>query len=218
MAKIFIGINTTGWLSVHMARWLLAQTSLDIGPGKPIEGITFHLENAQPQDAAANKVMDAFLKTDCTHIMKLDDDIMCDMQLIPRLLSYDKDVVGSAVTVCQEGGVLYCGAWIEENGSWKAPDIRPPNNVLVGPIDFVGGGCVLIKREVIEALKKEYGKVYHTEYNEDGQVKTYCDNMLFSRVKKLGFKSYLDGTQILGQVCEINLIQALNPGTWPRES
>lgn len=198
-----------------MAKWLLAQMTLPIGPGLPVEGIMIHLESGKPEDAAANKVMEAFLKTDCTHIMKMDNDIMADIDLIRRLLAHDKDVVGVPVTVVQERGIVTCGCWIDENQITTVPDITPPNNKLIGPIDFVGGGCVLIKRKVIETLRKD-GPIYVTTYGNDGQVSMYCDNYLMKNVKKAKFEAWLDATEVLGQVVELNLMQAINPDSWPR--
>lgn len=147
----------------------------------------------------------------------MDNDIMADLQLIPRLLSYEKYIVAAPVTLVQSQGITFAGCNIkDEDQSWTVPDIRPPNNKLVGPLDFVGGGCIMVKREVIEKLRKD-GPIYVTKYGDEGQVTMYCDNYFLRKAKEAGFTAYLDGTQVLGQVCEINLMQAITPGEWPRE-
>lgn len=217
MAKIFIGIHCTGWVTAHMTKWLLSQlVAQDIGPGKKIENLMIHIESGKPEDAAANQVMEAFLKTDCTHIMKMDNDIMADLHLINRLLDYDKDIVAAPITLVQDLGITFAGCNInDKDGTWQVPDIRPPNNTLVGPLDFVGGGCMLIKRNVIETLRKQ-GPIYVTKYGDQGQVTMYCDNYFLREAKKAGFEAYLDGTEVLGQVAEINLMQCITPGEWPR--
>lgn len=216
MAKVFIGIHTTGWISSHVTKWLLAQMTKAQGPGDPLsmEGIQIQIYEGKPEDAAANVIMEKFLESDCTHILKMDDDIMADLELIPRLLKHDKDIVGVPVTISQSAGITFCGCWIAEDGTWKSPDISPPNNKLIGPIDFVGGGCFLAKRKVIEELRKQ-GPIYVTEY-QDGKIKMYCDNRLFQNIKKAGFQAWLDATQILGQITEVNLMQCINPGVYPR--
>jgi hypothetical protein len=115
---------------------------------------------------ARNALVNAFLKTDCTHIFFIDSDIGFNPQSVLRMIEVDKEVIGG----------IYPKKEINWDGVKKAMDQGIPNTSLkyytgsfvVNLVDYAGEvtvpvnepceiynagtGFLLIKREVFEKL------------------------------------------------------------------
>ena len=213
MAKVMIGIKTRGRIIAHLFTWLGGTMQKAKGPGaKPneIETITVYNSIGKPEDVNQNNVFAEFLKTDCTHLLCLDDDIMCDKNLLERLLKYNVDIVASPVLIMGPNGIQYFASMHDEkNNSYQDVDIRPPNNRMQ-ECDAVGFGAILLKRKVVEQIPNPK---YRTVLTEQGFMKTPPDNDFCYRAKELGFKVWVDGTCPIGQVSEVNLMYAIQG--WP---
>lgn len=208
-AKVFIGIKTRGRIIAHLFTWLGNTMRYVVGPDAKsgeISSIIVYNSIGKPEDANQNNVFQEFLKTDCTHLLCLDDDIMCDMHLLERLVKYDLDIVASPVLIMGEKGVTYFASnFNPEDETYSTVDIFPPNNKLQ-ECDVVGFGAILIKREVIEQIPDPK---YETIWTEKGFMKVPPDNNFCFKAKKLGYKVHVDGTMMIGQMCETNLMYSL---------
>lgn len=120
-----------------------------------------------PHDSARNYCVSQFLDTDDTHLLFIDDDVVPPVDALEKLLKANVPVISG----------LYPSEWFDnEDGK-----IRTRNNVFseirddgelieakgsgVGRIMSCGGGCLLIRREVIEHLPAPW---FEFHYNERG--------------------------------------------------
>lgn len=120
-----------------------------------------------PHDSARNYCVEQFLQTDNTHLLFLDDDVVPPVYALGRLLEADKPVIsglypiqwanpatgsmGTRQSVFSD--VLSNGELVEAKGEG------------VQLIQSCGGGCLLIRRDVLETIKAPWFKFH---YNERG--------------------------------------------------
>lgn len=208
-ANVFIGIKTRGRIIAHMFTWLGRTMQQAKGPDakeNEVAYVTVYNSIGKPEDVNQNSVFDRFLETNCTHLLCIDDDIMADEHLLERLVSYNLDIVASPVLIMGEKGVTYFASnFNKEDETYTTVDVFPPNNSLQ-ECDAVGFGCILIKRHVVE--KMPHPK-YETVLTEKGFMKIPPDNQFCFKAKELGFKVHVDGTMMLGQISEVNLLYVL---------
>ena len=106
-----------------------------------------------------NELVSEGLKTDATHFLFLDSDELFPMDMTPRLLAHDKDIIGAWTVIRQD---------IKPNvykmvGQYKH---EPYEGKGLEKIDRLGFGSVLIKRSVFEKLKYpwfSFDEHHHTE-------------------------------------------------------
>ncbi len=143
---IFIGMPNKGSVSFdHLPNILEWSKKYSLGLGK---------STMYPIASARNELVDFFLKTKCTHILFLDSDTVMKKDGLPKLLSHNKDVV-SGIYALRVGehqiAVSACNA-TGENPPYKT--ITVPETLT--RVDAVGAGCLLIKRNVFNRIKRPF--------------------------------------------------------------
>ena len=180
--KIYIAVPNTGSIDPELVMNLIYWSN------SKMYKVQVHLPTGLvPLDNARNTIVKDFLETDCTHILWIDSDIIPPIQTLDRLIQADKDAIGAAcfsmkndhgeyfpypVTLRyneEEKYQVYYGSGIEE-------------------VDAVGGACVLVKRELYEALERPYE--YH--YHRDGTLALTCDFDIWQKAQAKGFKLFVD--------------------------
>jgi hypothetical protein len=148
----------------------------------------------QPVDNARNKIVEEFLKSDCSHLFFIDSDTIPPLNALRRLLAHDKPII-SAITPIVE---------IDEKGDpwrkWNAVDEKDQHmkpNTGTRMAKGVGASCVMIKREVFEQLEKPW---YRFVYKDDtGKDKMVSEDIYFTiNCLSKGIKTYAD-TSIICQ-------------------
>lgn len=117
-----------------------------------------------------------FLETDCTHFFNVDADIFFmyeDVNPIDLLIEQEKDIV-SGIYVYKRKPCLPTHRPLDLQEMYEKDGKFPDNYKFVIPnelheIMFSAGGCMLIKREVIEKLVNKYQvpnlpMIYKREY------------------------------------------------------
>ncbi len=164
--RILIGIPTMG--SVHP---LLALRCINWDKHHPVE--FYFSYKVSPVDRARNKIVEAFMQGDYTHLLFIDSDTIPPIDTIDRLLSHDVPVVSGLTPIfnledmeqydnCSQGG--------EPVG----------RRTGLQPIDRCGASCLLIRREVFEELKPPYFKFVMNEANTEqvmGEDLYFCDSL-----------------------------------------
>jgi hypothetical protein len=151
--RILIGIPTMG--SVHP---LLALRCIAWAKQFPVE--FYFSYKVAPVDRARNKIVEAFMRGDFTHLLFIDSDTIPEENAIDRLLSHDVPAVSGLTPI------------------FNLEDNEQHDNCLQGsepvgrrtglqPIDRCGASCLLIKREVFEDLKPPYFKLVMNEANTE---------------------------------------------------
>jgi len=139
-----------------------------------------------PHESARNYCVDQFLATDDTHLLFLDDDVIPPVDALEMLLEANVDVISG----------LYPSEWFDNDDG----KIRKRNNVFseiredgelieakgrgVGEIMSCGGGCLLIKRHVVEDRVPAPWFKFH--YNEKGLMDVGEDVDFGKKLKATG--------------------------------
>lgn len=146
-----------------------------------------------PHDNARNFCVQEFLKTDHTHLFFIDSDVVPPHNALETLLEADKYVIAGMYPSMrydpmERRTMLIYNVFrhVEKDG------VLSFQNVLgegIEEIDSSGAGCLLIKREVLIAMRKDW---FRFQYNDEGIVK-YGEDISFCRkARKLGFPVYGD--------------------------
>jgi hypothetical protein len=163
-----------------------------------------------------------FMESNCSHMLFIDSDISFNFKMVERMINYDKQICLVPYPIkgldfdkiksrIKEGSTLDPRVL----GNQYTMSVPDPSNVKVdnGFIEVERGpaGCMLIKREVIEALIKEYpeftinqhtlidGKLvkrkhmynfFDTYWNKDDKTYTGEDFYFCKLCKHAGIKMY----------------------------
>ena len=144
---------------------------------------------------ARNQLVNDFLKSDCTHLFFLDSDMLILPDVIDRLLAYDKDVVSALAFTRARGLPAFR---IIENGKYVVP-LNYPRKSLFETNGASGLGCILIKRKVIEDIKKSVGEkpmfqfVYNSPTDVVGEDVYFCELL-----RNAGYKIWISSELIVG--------------------
>jgi len=109
----------------------------------------------------------SFLQSDCTHLLFIDSDISFSYKAIERLLAYDKDItlIPYPIKSMDSDKIkakIKAGSELDAKllGNQYTMSITDPTNIKMenGFIEVERGpaGCMLIKREALDKLIKEY--------------------------------------------------------------
>jgi len=166
------------------------------------EIISVEVVGASPEHAKSISYK-KFLETDCTHFFNVDADIFFFYNVISPidiLVERDKDIVGGIYVYKKEPvqpthRPLDLQEIYERTGEFpKDYKFNIPDEIH--EVKWLSGGCMLIKREVIEKLIEKYQvpnlpMIYKKEYlSEDF---SFC-----FRASELGYKIYADPTISIG--------------------
>jgi len=171
---------------------------------KSIHGVLDFLTGDSAVGRARNALTARFLKTDCTHLLFLDSDLVFSGDQISKLLSHNEPIVGG----------LYCkkatGLPVQFvlNACYEPIPMRPDG---LQEVRYLGTGFICIAREVFEKMIEVYGEEISykcdadpkvTEWDfwamgvyryPDGSKRWLSEDWLFSqRALDLGYKVYAD--------------------------
>lgn len=163
--------------------WLVKQ-------GTAIAATRNLLINGGKSDLEYQKLKDKF-----THYLFIDSDIEVKVEDIKRLLNYNLDII-SAVYKSRESEYCYVGGLFkrDKNGIIDALKMKTDSEGLM-EVDWVGAGCLLIKKKVLENLPFPWFRYPIIEKYKNGNK--HC-KLIFEDVgfcislKEYGFKIWLD--------------------------
>lgn len=115
-----------------------------------------------PIGRARNDLSAEFLKSDCTHILFIDSDIVFSYEQVYKILHSGKDVIGGFYTMKKEGRVQpICNTLNEVD--------MPDENGHV-EVKFMGTGFLCIARGVFEKMIAEKGEELAYVDDRDGKT------------------------------------------------
>lgn len=167
---IFIGIPHTGTIRTELAQWVGKQSS------------TIFYSYARPIDHNRNIIVDEFLKTDCTHLLMVDSDVVPPDNVVD-MVHNDVPVCCAHVSTSINGETIPVGMTKVEGGYAHNFEHSAP---ALHKVDATGTGCILIKREVFDKIDKPY---FAFKYDEDGFLSNGEDFDFTERVGDV----YFDG-------------------------
>jgi len=136
------------------------------------------------------------LTDDFTHYLFVDADVIPTVEAIKNLLFFDLDIV-SAAYKSREQGYSFVGGLFKYNEDGVFIDALKLKSDSTGlmEVDWVGGGCVLVKKEVFENTPYPWFHYPIAEIKKNGKLhrKLIFEDVGFCmNVKNSGFKLYMD--------------------------
>lgn len=114
-----------------------------------------------------------FLKSDCTHMLQIDCDLIFSWQHVARIASHDVDVVGGFYPKKQEGPL----EWVINTYPGPTRD----RDDFLKRVSYIGTGFMCVRRSVFERMLHAYPWItYGADYGARDQqqeiwpVGTYC--------------------------------------------
>jgi hypothetical protein len=132
-------------------------------------------------DHGRNVAVEQLFASDSSHILFLDSDMVFPATTLERLLRHELDIVGAT----------YCMRRPQHAATHRNLDrssALPFDGSELYEVESLGGGCILIRKEVFLALKAPYFEsVWISEKIPQGEDRTFC-----LRAREAGFKVWCD--------------------------
>lgn len=153
-----------------------------------------------------NDIVEQAIGRGCTHLLFMDTDQTYPPDMIERLVSHDKDIVGAKVHIRYPPfhPTLFKydsdvdDYYIVPDSEWRVPQLME--------VEATGTGCILIKTDVF--LNIEYPWFEFTK-NKDGKI--VGEDISFCRkVRSAGYKIYVDTSINCGHIGTLEV----NAGTY----
>lgn len=142
-----------------------------------------------PVDRARNEIVEAFLKSDCTHLFFIDADTIPPQDALKRLLAGNRDIVTAITPI-----VDYDEVAKEFYRKWNCVDqndnhVKPNTGII--QCKGAGSSCIMIRRNVFEKMKKPwYEFIYKDDTGKDVNVGE--DIAFVIKALSLGSNTYAD--------------------------
>lgn len=188
-----IAVPTMGSINTNLvARLLKWQHSI---PGKQLNfyfGIS-----VSPVDRARNQIVEAFLKTNSTHLLMIDSDTIPEEDAVERLLSHNQPIVSGLTPIMTldektKQWQTFDNAFVkaEKDASGEMKTYIPQRHTGLHKINRCGASCFLVKREVFEALSKPY---FLFDNNDDATLHKRSEDIYFcDKAKEADYEIYAD--------------------------
>lgn len=136
--------------------------------------------------SARNRLAQAAIDRNCTHLLFVDYDMYFTKDTIPSLIKADKDIIGATYNFRQE--TLKSTAVPEGMASSPHPDDLPKEPFKC---EAIGTGLMLIKTDVFKKMAKPH---FMFGFEQDGTVRFGEDTYFCQMAKAAGFEVWADPT------------------------
>ena len=155
--NVMVGVPTiTNRMTIQVQRFMdllrVASQATDVD-----FKVRFSVQNGKsPVEYARNTIVGDFLRSDCEHLLFLDDD-MLPQDSVARLFHSKADITAAQIYTFDHSnpeasvtvGLKLCALKANGNGFYS-PLIPAPGSSAVQDVDVVGTGCTLVARRVLE--------------------------------------------------------------------
>ena len=163
--------------------WAKSLRELSLPPNSQISYIT-----GMPFDHARNTACESALKFGFQYLFFLDDDILLPPNSIHMLMSHNLDITSGLYY--RRALPIHPVALVD--GNPPTPIEVAPNSLIKA--DFVGAGCLLIRRNVLEKMANPW---FEWMLDKPGDFRKLSEDFEFARKAKLaGFQPHVD-TRVL---------------------
>jgi hypothetical protein len=152
-SKLFVAVPCYGSIPVQFMQCML---KLQANP--PCDMSIVPLNGDSLVSRARNTLTAQFLKSDCTHLLFIDSDLVFGPEQIARMLAHDQDVVAGFYPKKQDGQLQWvCNAKLDCGEADPATGLQE--------VRYMGTGFMLAKRCVFERMIAEHGEAmaYHPD-------------------------------------------------------
>lgn len=151
-----------------------------------------------------NDLVKSCLRGDYTHLFFMDSDMSFPESTLSRLLYHDKDIIGGFYTTKVEPYNSTC--FVDSpNDGYNYRTYNPQDGEHLKEVAAIGTGCMLIKRQVLEAMKWPW---FYYKPNEVKQTFATEDVAFCEDARGKGFKVWCDFNIKCGHVGHM-LVQPL---------
>lgn len=199
MIKVYLAVLTTGNIRFETARWIIAR----------IQEVKYDIQVQQffstPVQSNRNQVVKYFLETDCDYLAMLDADIIpCKKWL--DLIKLQRDIISGLYFGWNNKSLCPFMFKFKEGGAFQDKggnpfDIAKGKGII--EVDRTGAGALIIKREVLEKIKRPF----EVRYDEDGIAPTGEDFCFFERVQEAGYKIFVDSDCLCNHMKVVDLAE-----------
>ena len=200
MAKVFVGLPIFNLINS------IVKDNQDSFFKNSMHNINIEQVIGASVEHARNILIEKFLKTDCEYFLNIDADIIflneSSSDPIDKLISLNKDIVGG-VYVYKKKPFFPVFRPLELQKIYEETNKFPDNFKFEIPskpfeVQWMGNGFKLVKREVIEKIKKQIKvpnlpMIYKDEYVSE-------DWAFDQRARELGYSIWADPTIKLGHM------------------
>jgi len=139
------------------------------------------------------------------YIFFIDDDVLAPMDTIIKLIAHDKDIVSGLYFARQEPHFPQLFTKNKKSGIRYDSVYDIPEGLT--EVDACGAGCMLIKKEVFQVIKKPYFQFIPKgeDTPRKGEDFFFCE-----KIKKEGIKIYADPSV----VCQHMATRYIGPQHW----
>lgn len=218
--KVYLAIpNESGEIRSELSRI----TSFWLSPQNRYCEVVFGLwPQIRPVDLARNNIVEDFLRTNCTHLLMIDADMIPPVNIL-ELADLGKPIVGGLCPIVRGENVFFSALerkhplqpGVKVYGGYR-PMQQLPMNQLV-KVDVTGTGCLMIRRDVIEAM--ETAKIqpfkYQLQKGKNQRIKgadVYIseDFHFCEKAAELGFETFIHTGYSVSHLKTMDLLSVLN--------
>lgn len=193
--KVYIAILNQGAIRPELANLLINSTH------DPRYQIKITYPGDRPIANNRNKIVLKFLEGDWDYLLMLDDDTVPHRSPLD-LITLDKDIIGYPYPQWNEGDIYWLA--MDQDGDGYKP-IPPDRRHGLQQVDALGTGCILIARNVLEAIRAPFMR----KWDEDGIAELGLDFYFCQKAKEAGFEVWCDWRAPCSHFKTLNLIDVL---------
>lgn len=192
--KVLIGLPTMGSIHTLLAVMIVSWVAEAANEGKYGLSI-FPTLGVQPVDNARNKIVQEFLKSDCTHLFFVDSDTLPPEDAIKKLLALNVPIATGLTPIIEMDDTTF-----QPYKKWNCADhtgelMKPDTGIQ--KVTVAGSSCIMIRREVFDRIRAPW---YRWMYEDETGKKTFGNkDMIISediyfllQAKAHGFEAVCD--------------------------
>lgn len=143
-----------------------------------------------------------------THFLFLDSDIAPPKDMLQRMLAHDADIITAPAPLFFDKKVVWNVA-IPDTDNWYMLSTELPEEPFY--TSKTGGGALLIKREVFEAIGWPWFKTEYMPMNEKNKCLKCGEDIWFCiKAREAGFKILVDPTLVCHHYNQVDLLDIYN--------
>jgi hypothetical protein len=180
MAKVMMVITTTGGVDAECS-----MTCARIAKSYPY--VDYYTFKGRPTDYIRNYVVREFLKRDYTHVFMVDSDEAIPIDAVERLLNLNAPLATGCYPAKCDNSIKWALSMRGSDGHYRLLD-KLTDSSAPFVVDAGGAGCLLIRRDVFDAIKWPW---FRWIENEDGSQMSE-DIYFFSKCNEAGLRCIAD--------------------------
>lgn len=205
--KILIAVPTLGTIHVLLHEFLMNVTG-----DADTEVVTWCVFPAHiPHSSARNFISHKFLtETDCTHVLMLDSDVVPPPHVL-SMAQHDKPITFGLYQIFNGHDIVPLAAVQGYDDAGAKTHPKPiklsGSQEQLEQVDFVGGGCLMIRRDVLERFRDE--KILPFMFRHDpvtGDMAMGEDYDFCEKARDLGFTIHIDRNVVCDHHKSVSLL------------